>query len=655
MKTFLLSNPSSRLEALVVFLLALRYCAASEGEEATVKNENEEEKEEVEPADAIVFPFLVLALGVISHRLLSRYMEWVPYTGFMFVLGTSIGVGVTRVSGQANLLNESTLNFWLPIDSELLLVSFLPGLLYKDASGQNPHLFRVAFVQCLIFVLEASMVLAGTSLTALLASYIFPYNWSSNLAMTFGSILSATDPVAVAALLEQVGAPPRLKVHIAGESLLNDGSAIVFFSIFSGMYQLELGVEGLGEEVNGVEGVKLFFRESVGGSCIGIFFGAGLITILYLLNRRLEREENITQVGATVTLAYLCFFVADVAWGTSGVIAVVAMGVMTTALGDTYINDPELMRDFWSIVEWLLNTVLFALGGLVWGSIIGNQDQEFPEREFIGRDWGYLLLLYILLTVIRFIIFTCAFPIISRIGLGTNWKELVFISYGGLRGAVGISLAIFLDNTVRENANDSDLSFVLQTNKLFGFVGGIAFLTLMVNGVLAGPLLHYLGLTDTTDTRKRMLNCYLEHNRQNAIRDFVELLAERRFNRVNFAVVRFHVPFLKDASRAEVIEAANLAYSVKEAAETVENDTVIHLEGILTYIHKLDDVDDSATQSSSKFVLDPASIKVCDTLMVPDHQEGKHAFCYWWQPRFDSSRTPQAVPRAGARWLPEAD
>ena len=60
------------------------------------------------------------------------------------------------------------------------------------------------------------MVLAGTTLTALVAYYIFPYDWSFNLAMTFGSILSATDPVAVAALLDQVGAPPRLKIHIAG-------------------------------------------------------------------------------------------------------------------------------------------------------------------------------------------------------------------------------------------------------------------------------------------------------------------------------------------------------------------------------------------------------------------------------------------------------
>ena len=138
-------------------LLWLLLVAALPGAWASEENESEEE-EEVEPADAIIFPFFVLALGILSHRLLSRYLEWLPYTGFLFVLGTCMGVGVTRVSGPTNLLNSSMVNFWLPIDSELLLVSFLPGLLYHDAAGQNPHLFRVAFLQCLIFAFRAYML-----------------------------------------------------------------------------------------------------------------------------------------------------------------------------------------------------------------------------------------------------------------------------------------------------------------------------------------------------------------------------------------------------------------------------------------------------------------------------------------------------------------
>ena len=79
-------------------------------------------------------------------------------------------------------------------------------------------------------IMAFPMVLAGTTLMALVGYYVLPYDWSWAFSMTAGAILSATDPVAVSALLNEVGAPPRLRIHVSGESLLNDGSAIGTFS-----------------------------------------------------------------------------------------------------------------------------------------------------------------------------------------------------------------------------------------------------------------------------------------------------------------------------------------------------------------------------------------------------------------------------------------
>jgi len=263
-----------------------------------------------------------------------------------------------------NLLAEGISNYWLNIDSEVLLLSFLPGLVFKDSSSMDIHLFQIAFWQCLIFAFP--LVLAGTCLTALVAFYIFPYDWSFNLAMTMGSILSATDPAAVASLLDAVGAPPRIKIHIGGESLLNDGSAIVFFTIFSGMFLAELKAPDLGENYDLGGGVKLFLRMSLGGAAIGAAFGLALLVVMRQLNRRLSREENVTQVGLTIAAAYLCYFAADTGAGTSGVIAVCAMGVLFASFGQAFLNDRKLFDDVWALVEWLLNSVLFCLGGLVW-------------------------------------------------------------------------------------------------------------------------------------------------------------------------------------------------------------------------------------------------------------------------------------------------
>ena len=179
--------------------------------------------EDAEPVEATLFPWFVQALGIVAFFLLTRYMNWLPYTAVMFILGTFMGAATVRLQNE-NQLNSSILDFWIPIPSELLLNVFLPGLVFKDAFSLNVHLLQRSLWQCLIFAFP--MVLAGAALSALVAYYIFPYDWSWNLSMTFGSILAATDPVAVSALLEQVGAPPRLQMHISGESLLNDGSAM---------------------------------------------------------------------------------------------------------------------------------------------------------------------------------------------------------------------------------------------------------------------------------------------------------------------------------------------------------------------------------------------------------------------------------------------
>jgi NhaP-type Na+/H+ or K+/H+ antiporter len=97
-------------------------------------------------------------------------------------------------------------------------------------------------------------------------------------------------------------------MHIAGESLLNAGSAIVFYTIFSGRFLCEIGIEGLGKKVNFVEGLTLFLREAGGGgAAIDIAFGLGLIIIIFCLDRQLEvLKENIVQV--TVTYHYNCVF-----------------------------------------------------------------------------------------------------------------------------------------------------------------------------------------------------------------------------------------------------------------------------------------------------------------------------------------------------------
>lgn len=171
---------------------------------------------------AMIFPWFVMAMGLVTFYLLSRYCHWFPYTASMFLLGIFMGVAIVRLDHIDQI--SSSIRMWENIDAETLLLAFLPGLLFRDSYCSNVFLFAKALPQALLLAFPG--VLVGTCLTALVGYYILPYGWSWSFCMMFGSILSATDPVAVAALLGEVGAPPRLQTHIGGESMLNDGSAI---------------------------------------------------------------------------------------------------------------------------------------------------------------------------------------------------------------------------------------------------------------------------------------------------------------------------------------------------------------------------------------------------------------------------------------------
>mmetsp|Transcript_26297 Transcript_26297/g.56470 ORF Transcript_26297/g.56470 Transcript_26297/m.56470 type:complete len:997 (-) Transcript_26297:1437-4427(-) len=543
------------------------YAESTEGAEEghnSKEEHNEQSEEEVFMEEnrekyALLFPWFAEIIGVFVYYFLSRYAHAIPYTAIMFIIGACIGISVKRVDYNAITFSAST---WIGIEGEVILLVFLPGLLFLDSYNINVYLFSSSFWQLMTFAFP--MVLAGTALTACVGFYIFDYGWSFDLCMTFGAILAATDPVAVAVLLNELGAPPRLKMHVSGESLMNDGSAVVFYHIFSLRFLYEIGIPGVGEDVGWGEGFMLFFRLSLGGACIGVAFGVGLLIILFNLNRRLSGEDSVVQVVATITTAYLVFFTSEILAECSGIIAVLFCGVTVKAFGETLYNDSHLSHHFWEITEYLLNTLLFALGGCVWGDIISASPyKDGTVVLFSGKDWGYLFALYIFLMIIRFFLVFSFYPITARLGIGTNWQEAVFMSYGGLRGAVGIALALSLHAEVdhytsaEEISEETRLEFREYTAKVFGMVGGIAFLTLIINAPTCGPLLKALGLVTPTETHKKVLENYHQHMIQFTLKEYVALLTEKRFQNVDFTVIKDHIPFLRDTTYAQLMAAVS--------------------------------------------------------------------------------------------------
>lgn len=216
-------------------------------------------------------------------------------------------------------------------------------------------------------------------------------------------------------------------------------------------------------------------------------------------------------------------------------------------------------------------SLLFVLGGSLWGNIISPNAGKYQlimvgRTRFSTASYGYLVALWLLLIVIRFILVFGFYPVISRIGIGSSWKEAVFMSFGGFRGTVGIALSLSLANTVFEKifsqectlGKDECTRFRDETDQLFAFVGGVSMLTLLVNGLLSGPLLKLLKLAKSEKTRKKVVENYWKSMVEHVLVDYVRLLSQERFKDVDFSLIREHVPFLGGISFAELMSAVDV-------------------------------------------------------------------------------------------------
>jgi NhaP-type Na+/H+ or K+/H+ antiporter len=115
-------------------------------------------------------------------------------------------------------------------------------------------------------------------------------------------------------------------------------------------------------DVGLARGVALFFRKSLGGVAVGVFFGLAILLVVKVFNRRFSREENVTEVAVMLGLVYAGYYCADYVLATSGILSTVVTGVLVRGYGRGLINDEKLVDDFWALLEHLLNTVIFTLG-----------------------------------------------------------------------------------------------------------------------------------------------------------------------------------------------------------------------------------------------------------------------------------------------------
>jgi CPA1 family monovalent cation:H+ antiporter len=374
-----------------------------------------------------------------------------------------------------------------PIDvalaPELILALLVPPLIFEAAFHINLRELQRNVPNILLLAIPGvviSMLIVGTIVTVT-TPLALP------VALVFGALISATDPVAVVALFRALGAPRRLSLLMEGESLFNDGTAIVVFNVV-----LAVALTG---HFSLLESVGDFVRVVAGGLVIGL--GLGWITARVIANI----DDYLIETTLTTVVAFGSYLVGE-RLHFSGVLAVVAAGIVCGNLGTRGMSPTTriVLFNFWEYVAFLANSFVFLLVGLQvnipilishWQPIVWAIVAALVARALVVYGLGWL-----------------GNQITDPIPL--RWLHV--LNWGGLRGAIALALALTLPTSL---GADRELVQVMAF--------GVVLFTLLVQSTTMGRLLRRLGIL----TRNALRSDYeLKHARLLSLRYAAEHLDE---------------------------------------------------------------------------------------------------------------------------------
>ncbi|MEE4378051.1 MAG: cation:proton antiporter [Candidatus Competibacteraceae bacterium] len=392
----------------------------------------------------------LLAVGV-GAAVLCRNLP-IPYS----VVLVLIGLGLEPLAEQWPTLTP-LLHFRLT--PELVLFIFLPTLIFESSCNLNARQLFKDLAPILIMAVPA--LLLSTFIIGLGLWWTLSLNLG--VALLFGALISATDPVAVIALFKELGTPQRLTVLVEGESLFNDATAIVLFTLLLGLVVHDAA------DWNPGFAVFQFIQVFGGGLIVGIFLGwtvSGLMA-------RFELNAGLV-ILLSVIMAYVAFIVAEHGLHVSGVMATAASALMLSAFGLPRLPDRigSALREVWEFLALIGNTLLFLLVGL-----------SVNLTSLVSRLDIVLLAVGLVLAARAGTVYTLVPGATRLFGLPrVTLGERHILWWGGLKGGLAIAMALSIPPDLPERQLLLDLTV------------GVVLFTLLINAPTIRPLLQKLGI-----------------------------------------------------------------------------------------------------------------------------------------------------------------
>ena len=382
--------------------------------------------------------FLTLLTIAAGIAVVVKYIR-LPYT-IALVIG---GLFVSLTAVEPYHLTE-----------ELILFIFLPPLLFEGAIH-----FEITDLRRNMRTI-GTLAFPGLILSGFLAGFAVQKltGLPMTVALLVGVMITPTDPISVLALFKKLGVSKRLSMIVEGESVFNDGTGIVLYSVLVGIVT--------SGSLNVTASILLFLKVVIGGLLTGLILGY----LAFLFLKRLD--DHVLEVLITVLLAFGAFLVAEHTFHVSGVMAVVAAGVLVGNQGARLAMSPTTrlaIKNFWEIAAFVINSLIFLL--------IGTQ----IHLAELWAIWPTILAGFAIVTVARAI---ACYPFLALLNMAgekipVRWFHV--INWGGIHGSIPVALALGLPD-------------IPERGFIVNLVFGVVFLSLTVQGLTVSPLVNMLGL-----------------------------------------------------------------------------------------------------------------------------------------------------------------
>lgn len=479
----------------------------------------------------MLFIIIALILGTITRHLLKKMP--IPYTVLLVVIGLMLGI-ITRF----HFFSESfevvlhSISWAGSINPHVIFFVFLPTLIFEAAFGMDWHTFRKTSVNATLLAGPGILIALGVTgalLIGIKSLNIGLHNWTWPIALMFGAVICASDPVAVVAILKELGTSKKLSTLIDGEAILNDGTAIVLFMVFY------LPLSGQATELNPFLD---FLKVAIGGALFGLIMAR--FVMFWLKN---VFNDAMVEIVVLLASAYLTFFIAEEFLHVSGVLGIFGLGITMASVGKTRISPDvyKFLHEFWELAVYLANTLIFIIVGVVIATRV----------HFSAADFVVLIILYIGIHVARAIMIAVLYPVMKRSGYGMTFKDSVVVWYGALRGAVGLALALIV-------AGMDTLPVEVKDQFLF-LTAGIVMLTLLINATTVKFVVDMLGLTKMSASKAIIINQTHKAINDEMDSEVAKISSDRYFKNANNEILANYLPQYKEIPVDSILKSNELA------------------------------------------------------------------------------------------------